>query len=274
MNYQHGFHAGNFADVLKHFILVQLLLKLREKESAFVVLDTHAGSGRYDLADEKAERTSEWRDGIGQLTHAADIPTAINSYLQAVNTHAPYYPGSPLITASLLREHDRLVACELHPEAMRTLKNLFRGNMSVRLHQQDAYLSLKALLPFEQKRGLVLIDPPFEKRDEWQAIIRGIATARQKCPNFIFAVWYPIKNPHIIEDFYTQMELQGFKNMLASELYIHPADDHNRLNGCGMLLINTPWQFDSMLDECLPWLKTQLAQSPGAFTRHIWLTRE
>lgn len=281
MNYRHAYHAGNFADVVKHAVLVLLLRALRTKDKPFAVLDTHAGIGRYDLTGAEAQKTGEFRDGIARLLAAAAPPPLALPYLDLVRAagglgreDAPaVYPGSPLLARMLLRPGDRLVLVELHPEDAAALRALFRGDPQVAVHRRDGYEALKALLPPPERRGLVLIDPPFEAPDEAERLTAGLRMAAARWPGGIYAVWYPIKARAPVERFHAELTLTGLRRLLVAELTVFAADRPDRLNGCGMVLVNPPWRLDEHLRELLPGLQPILAHDGGGW-RVEWLVPE
>jgi 23S rRNA (adenine2030-N6)-methyltransferase len=269
MNYRHAFHAGNFADVLKHTALIGLLDALQAKPAALCYVDTHAGRGLYDLLSKEALRTREHHDGVQRLLGATGLPGALQRYVDVVHAFdqpgdagIARYPGSPLIAQRLLREQDRAILCELHEEEAAALRTALAGDARIAIHQRDGYVALKALLPPPQKRGLVLIDPPFEAQGgEFAQIQDALANAYTRWPNATYAVWYPIKLRETILPFYRWLrEHAGNADVLVAELLLHPDNSGLRLNGCGLALVNPPWQFDRTLDSWLPALKDLLAQ--------------
>jgi 23S rRNA (adenine2030-N6)-methyltransferase len=283
MNYRHAYHAGNFADVLKHSVLVGLIEALKQKQTPFCYIDTHAGRGRYDLHGEEARKTREFADGVLRLLDAARLPAALHVYLnlvRALNTHRAghdiaVYPGSPLLASLLLRDDDRAQLCELQPEEAAALRALFRGDARVAVHERDGYEALKSLLPPKEKRGLVLIDPPFEAQDgEFRLIEAALKQAQTRWPNGIYAIWYPIKLRQQLSGFYRWLRGSGFARVLTAELLVHPDNSALRLNGTGMAIVNPPWKFERQLEELLPALTQHLAQ--GRFGQHQvqWLVQE
>ncbi|MBN8740256.1 MAG: 23S rRNA (adenine(2030)-N(6))-methyltransferase RlmJ [Lysobacterales bacterium 69-70] len=283
MNYRHAYHAGNFADVLKHSVLVGLIEALKQKQTPFCYIDTHAGRGQYDLHGEEARKTREFADGVLRLLDAARLPAALHVYLnlvRALNTHRTghdiaVYPGSPLLASLLLRDDDRAQLCELQPEEAAALRALFRGDARVAVHERDGYEALKSLLPPKEKRGLVLIDPPFEAQDgEFRLIEAALKQAQTRWPNGIYAIWYPIKLRQQLAGFYRWLRASGFARVLTAELLVHPDNSALRLNGTGMAIINPPWKFERQLEELLPVLTQHLAQ--GRFGQHQvqWLVQE
>ena len=266
MNYRHAYHAGNFADVLKHAVLTLLLDHLRRKSAPFCVVDCHAGIGCYDLTAMEAGKTLEYRDGIGRLLAAGPLPAVPDGYLAAVRAvnagELRYYPGSPLIARNMLRPGDRLLLSELHPEDCRALRRLFAGDRQVLVSQEDAYAALKALLPPAERRGLVLIDPPFEATDEFRRLLRGLNQALRRWPTGIYAIWYPIKERQPVEAFLAELTLLGQPGLIA-ELCRFPADNADRLNGCGLAILNPPWRLDEALATLLPALAGALGAEGG-----------
>ena len=280
MNYRHAFHAGNFADVLKHAILIDLLAALLTKPAAFCYVDTHAGRGSYDLHGEEAERTREYVDGVQRLLGAANLPPTLDAYVKLVrsfgvdNTGALVrYPGSPMIAGSLMRENDRGILCELHEEEATALRTALRGASRFAIHQRDGYAALNALLPPAQKRGLVLIDPPFESQaGEYVHIQNALENALARWPNAIYAIWYPIKLREVIAPFHRWLcKNTGTSDVLVAELLLHPDNSGLRLNGCGVAIVNPPWQFDRQVREWLRRLTELLTQGRYGACRIDWL---
>lgn len=283
MNYRHAYHAGNFADVFKHVVLVACLEAMKAKQTPFSFIDTHAGAGRYDLGGIEAQKTGEFRDGVKRLFAVERLPTLIHAYLNLVRSQtsstgpAPegFYPGSPAIAAALLRDHDRLQLCEIQELECTLLRNLFKGDSRVAVHQRDGYQALRALLPPKEKRGLILIDPPFEAQDEeFRYIERSLKHAQEKFPTGVYAVWYPIKLRQHIVPFHRWLQGSGFRKILITELLLHPDNSALRLNGCGMALINAPYRIDRSIGECLPLLAQHLAQSRFSQHRMEWLIED
>jgi len=248
VNYRHAYHAGNFADCMKHAVLVWLLRKLAQKEKPFAVLDTHAGTGFYNLAGEEASRTGEWREGIGRLLE--ETPTALTDYVGLVRSLG-LYPGSPAITRALMRPGDRLICCELHPEDVRALRRRFGRDAAVSVHHRDGYEALGALLPPPERRGLVLIDPPYEVPDEFDRVVAGLVTANRRFPAGILMAWYPIKGRAPVRAFHTALQASGIKDVLAAELFLREPVDAARLNGCGLIVVNPPFRFETEIGPIL-----------------------
>ncbi len=278
MNYRHAFHAGNFADVFKHALLSVLLRHLKTKDKPFFVLDSHAGLGLYDLSDERSLRTGEWRDGIARLLARSDAPDALAPYLAAVRGFNEgeglrWYPGSPRLIRNFLRGQDRLAAVEMHPEDARLLSDEFAGDPAVRIHTMDGYNALKSLLPPPERRGLVLVDPPFEEADEFAQLARGLKEAHRRWATGIYMLWYPIKNRDAVAAFRAEAASLAIPRTMAAELRLE-ADTPNRLIGCGIILVNPPWTFEAEAAAILDFLVKVLGRSAGASRRIEWLVPE
>ena len=272
MNYRHIYHAGNFADVVKHAILSRIVDYLKRKDKAFRVIDTHAGIGLYDLTSEAAQKTGEWRGGIGRVI-AADLEPAaaalLAPYLDAVRAFNPdggvrRYPGSPRIVRHLLRERDRLTAVELHPVDAEALKQEFAGDVQTRVIELDGWLALGAQLPPKEKRGLVLIDPPFEEQGEFERIAARLAKAHRRWPGGIYAVWYPIKDRPAAARFRDGFRDGHIAKVLDVWMTVRGAADVPRLDGTGLLIVNPPFPLAGELAIMLPALARLLADGPGA----------
>jgi 23S rRNA (adenine2030-N6)-methyltransferase len=268
MNYRHGYHAGNFADVLKHTALCELLRLLTAKDKKLFVLDTHAGAGGYDLSSSQARRTGEAATGIVRLATASrtGMPAAVARYLVAVAAYQrkfgpakdgpTRYPGSPRLVRAGLRPGDRFVASELHPEEALLLKREFAGDRAVEVRQADGYKVLKALLPPVERRGLVLIDPPFEVADEYDRLLRALRQGVKRFATGCYAVWYPIKDE--MADAFVR-DLAQFKPLVLTLCLDGIAP--GKLAACGLAVINPPWRFEEAMREALPWIAGQLG--PG-----------
>ena len=277
MNYRHVYHAGNFADVLKHVVLIALIEALKTKQTPFAVLDTHAGAGRYSLASEEALKTGEFRDGVMRLLAAERLPTLVHAYLNLVRPQngVQHYPGSPLIAAQLLRDSDRLILCEVQDAEVESLRQLFARDGRVAVHQRDGYQAMAALLPPAEKRGLVLIDSPFEAQEqEFRIIEEALTAAHKRFANGVYAVWYPIKLRQSVLPFHRWLKESGMRKVLVAEICVHPDNSALRLNGCGMAIVNAPYKLDRTLAEILPTLATTLAQSRYAQFKLEWLVED
>ena len=282
MNYRHAFHAGNFADVFKHAILVRIVEYLKQKPGAFRVIDTHAGPGFYDLSGDAAGRTGEWRGGIGRVIDA-DLPAQAAALLapwldivRRFNQGHPfrYYPGSPALVRELLRGRDRLTAIELHPADAFTLKTRFAGDYKVRVIELDGWLALGAHLPPKEKRGLVLVDPPFEKEGEFERMADGLAAAHRRWPGGTYALWYPIKDARAHAAFRDRLASSGIPKIMDVVFGIRAHAEGGPLDGCGMVVVNPPYPLEAELRTILPVLRDLMADGDGAGFDIVRLTPE
>lgn len=267
MNYRHAFHAGNHADVVKHVVLTVLVDALRGKDKPFMVLDLHAGVGRYDLSAEAA-KTGEYVDGIARIDQATDAPPAVARYLDLIHSFNPsgrlgVYPGSPRLARALMRPEDRLTLVELHPEDHARLRAEFAGDDQVAIHHRNAWEALRGLLPPQPRRGLLLLDPPFEQPDELERMARGIGTAHRRWPEGIIAAWYPVKDRPPVDAMLAA--LPPLPRAWVAELTVFDSLFPARLNGSGLVLANLPWGVEAALREALAWLQPHLARQGGGW---------
>jgi 23S rRNA (adenine2030-N6)-methyltransferase len=272
MNYRHAFHAGNHADCLKHALLISLLAALKRKPTPFAVLDTHAGCGTYDLAATEAARTGE--AARGALRVADSSAPALTPFMEALKQAGfpAFYPGSPTLIRAALRPQDRLMAVELHPEDHAKLKVHFKHDAQVAVHKRDAWEALRALTPFPEKRGLVLIDPPFEQEGDYGRITEAMALLRHRFRAAVIAAWYPIKHRAPVRGFHHALMEAGIASLLAAELWLREPTDPQRLNGSGLVVTNPPQGFAEEAAEILPALLRGLgADEPGAGCAVTWL---
>lgn len=268
MNYRHIYHAGNFADVVKHAVLTRIVEYLKKKEAAFRVIDTHAGPGLYDLSSAEAQKTGEWREGIGRLMAArlAKEPAALLSpYLDIVKALNPeggvtVYPGSPVIARRLLRRQDRLFAIELHEADAAALAGHFSGDVQARVMHLDGWLALGAQLPPKERRGLVLIDPPFEEAGEFGRMIDGLAKAYRRWPGGIYVFWYPIKDRRAVNRFRGDLKASEIPRITDIIFEIRLASSEPRLDGCGMIVVNLPYGVDRECADILSALRPVLGE--------------
>lgn len=272
MNYRHAFHAGNFADVFKHVVLARILLYLGTKEAPFRVIDTHAGAGRYDLGGSAPARTNEWKDGIGRLLAGppeGEAGELLAPYLSIVRSDPGHYPGSPLIALRLTRPQDRLVFCELHPEEHASLKVAVGRERRASIVEADGWTALKAALPPPERRGLVLIDPPFEDGGDFRRFEDGLQESNRRWPSGIYFFWYPIKDVHEVEGFAKRVTRLGIPKILRVELTAGVAAA-GKLASCGILLVNPPWTLQRELETILPALVRRIGNDDS--TRYRLLT--
>ena len=276
MNYQHAFHAGNFADVHKHAVLARILSYLKAKPAAFRVIDTHAGAGRYDLAGAEASRGGEWQEGIGKLLDRPvpdEVKTLLAPYLEVVQSFNPggrlrVYPGSPLIALHLIRPQDRLIACELEPRAAAALKGVLRDRRATVL-AIDGWTALGAYVPPKERRGVVLVDPPFEDAADFTRLASALAAAHRKWPTGIYMLWYPIKARDAPDALARRLRKLAMPGVLRCEITMGLPRADAGLVGSGLIVINPPFKLDADLKVLLPALAE--AFSPQAACWIDWL---
>jgi 23S rRNA (adenine2030-N6)-methyltransferase len=282
MNYRHAYHAGNFADVAKHIIVTRIVEYLKQKDKAFRVIDTHAGIGIYDLTGTEAQKTGEWHGGAEKIL-AADLGPKIAplvapwlNIVRSVNsdTNLKKYPGSPKLVRMLLRKQDRLTAIELHPEDARKLSGHFAGDYQTRVIELDGWLALGAQLPPKEKRGMVLVDPPFEERDEFDRLVDGLIKAHHRWPGGIYALWYPIKDRKELNSFHKRLKDSGIGKILNAELVVRTLAPDTGLAGSGMIIVNPPYTLEAELKLIFPKLIDLMRQDQNPYWSVEWLTGE
>jgi 23S rRNA (adenine2030-N6)-methyltransferase len=277
--YRHLFHAGNFADVFKHALLTRLLILLERKDKPFCYLDTHAGIGLYDLSHPWALKLAEHEDGIGRVWKRKDAPPALTPYLEAVRAENPdgklrFYPGSPRIARRLLRRGDRMVLTELNKDDCATLADLFAGDRQVVVSHIDGYQALKAHLPPQERRGLVLVDSSFDRSEEFARLTAGLVEGHRRFAGGVYALWYPLMAPVAMHAFERGIVAGGIRKILQLELSILPDGWNASLRGCGMLVVNPPYGFDLEAKPLLDWLQPVLSEDGEGGVRVRWLVPE
>lgn len=273
MNYRHAYHAGNFADVMKHLTLAILLDHFKKKDAPFCAIDAHGGIGLYDLNAEQAQKTGEWEDGIGRFQDLAD--TAPDDFSLYADIVMPYldkrlYPGSPLMISRNLRPQDRMIANELHPDDVETLSYSLRNFSNARVTHQDAYECIRANIPPKEKRGLVLIDPPFEKTDEIQTLIRQMEEWKKRFANGVFVIWYPIKANSAVADLKDAARDLDLHRTWCFETLKYPARQEITFNGSGLIIFNTPFMIPERVENLIPLLKEKMGLHAAETS---WLTK-
>jgi 23S rRNA (adenine2030-N6)-methyltransferase len=269
VNYRHAFHAGNHADVLKHAVLLFCLDALKRKDAPFAVLDTHAGRGLYDLGGPEAARSPEWQDGVARLWDWPNPPAMVARYVSALRSFNAdgdlhTYPGSPPLIVVNLRENDVLAACELHPEEHAALRRALPRAANIQVHARDGWEALGALLPPAQKRGLVLIDPPYEAPDELAHSARALGLALKRFGHGMYLWWRPMKNERALDAADAEAVAQGAKQTLRVDLWVNTPSPDGKLVGSSLLLINPPFGLEESLRETLPFLAEALTKGrPG-----------
>jgi 23S rRNA (adenine2030-N6)-methyltransferase len=278
MNYRHAFHAGNFADVFKHATLVRILLHLRGKPAPFRVIDTHAGCGIYDLAGPQASRSGEWRDGIARLWSAPRAEgTLLSPYLSVVASlnaadRLTTYPGSSALVRAFLRSQDRLIACELEPRALAELARNLGRDRRCKAIAIDGWTALNAFIPPKERRGVVLIDPPFEDASDFSRLAEALAASHRKWANGTYLLWHPLKQRAGANALARRLRHCGFSKILRAELAM--ARQADRLHACGLIILNPPWMIEEELRVMLPELVAALSKGDGGSYRVDWLAGE
>lgn len=290
MNYRHAFHAGNFADVVKHVVLARVLAYLGRKDAAFRVIDTHAGAGLYDLTGDEARRTGEWEGGIGAVLRAPLAPAIrdlLGPWLDAVRAVNPaaaddealardlrHYPGSPLIAQALTRPQDRLLFCETQPGVRAALTESVGRDGRAKVLPTDAWQALHAYLPPRERRGLVLVDPPFEEAGEFHRMAQGLIEAHRRWSTGIFALWYPIKDVRAVDAFRRDIERAGIPKTLSIQFDLRTVRQADTMTGCGMIVVNPPFTLAEELRTILGALAPALSTDGTGRVRVGWLTPE
>lgn len=279
LSYRHSFHAGNHADVLKHTVQSLIIESLKEKEKPFLYLDTHAGAGRYLLSGEHAERTGEYLEGIARIWQREDQPAELAAYMSAIkhfnrNETLRYYPGSPLIARQLLRAEDKLHLTELHPSDFPLLRSEFQKDDRARVVREDGYQQLKAQLPPQSRRGLILMDPPYELKTDYQDVVKGIQEGYKRFATGTYALWYPVVMRQQIKKMLRDLEATGIRRILQIELGVRPDSDQRGMTASGMIVINPPWKLEQQMNNMLPWLLEALVPSGTGHQLVKWVVPE
>ncbi|OON38024.1 23S rRNA (adenine(2030)-N(6))-methyltransferase RlmJ [Izhakiella australiensis] len=279
LSYRHSFHAGNHADVLKHTVQSLIIEGLKEKEKPFLYLDTHAGAGRYQLSGEHAERTGEYLEGIARIWQQDDLPELLKPYIGAVRAFNQgstlrFYPGSPLIARHLLRSDDKLHLTELHSSDFPLLRNEFQKESRARVERADGYQQLKSRLPPPSRRGLILIDPPYELKSDYHAVVSGIHEGYKRFATGVFALWYPVVLRQQVKRMCNELQATGIRRILQIELAVRPDSDQRGMTASGMLVVNPPWRLEQQMKSLLPWLHEKLVPAGIGHTSVSWLVPE
>jgi 23S rRNA (adenine2030-N6)-methyltransferase len=283
MNYRHAFHAGNFADVLKHVVLMMLVGHLKKKPAPFFFLDTHAGRGTYDLSEAEAQRSGEYRNGIGRLLELREslLPPEVAEYVRLVresagkgNSAITAYPGSPIIVSRLARDTDRMVLVESLSSEADALRAALGRRRLVSVVEGDGYAAFKAHLPPRENRGLVLIDPPYESDLEFDHVLAGLELAHERWPTGTFCVWYPLTDRAGPTRFHVGLERSGIRKVLDMSLRILPPDAQVGMSGAGLTIVNPPWMLEERLQELMPQLHRLLSPEELGGTGVEWLVPE
>ena len=279
LSYRHGFHAGNFADVLKHNVLVHMLEYMTQKDKPLRIIDTHAGAGVYKLNGPQAQKNREFDNGIGQLWASEQPPAAIARLIELVRTvndgkQLQLYPGSPLIAQTLMRSIDRLYLHELHPADYQFLRDCMRDDKRIKVADEDGFASLQALLPPPDRRALVLIDPSYEIKSDYQHLIKQLLQAHKRFATGTYAIWYPVVLRQRIDEMELALKKSGIKNIQLMEFGLQADNPEYGMTSSGMIVINPPWTLWGAMEETLPWLVNQLSENGSGFYRLEQLVAE
>lgn len=263
LSYRHSYHAGNHADVLKHIVLTLCINSLKEKEKPFLYLDTHSGAGRYLLQSEHSEKTGEYLSGINLIWQQSETPELLNTYLSVLKRYNPfdnlkYYLGSPLIAKQLLREQDKINLTELHPTDYPLLRQEFSKDKRARVLREDGFSQLKSKLPPESRRGIVLIDPSYEIKDDYQKIPKALLEAYKRFATGIYLIWYPVVSRTQTQKMIDEIVNLGIKKISQFEFAIKPDNNQKGMTASGMIVINPPWKLQQQMQTIMPWLKNTL----------------
>ncbi|AKD38754.1 DNA utilization protein YhiR [Pasteurella multocida subsp. multocida OH4807] len=280
LSYRHSFHAGNHADVIKHIVLMLIIESLQQKEKGFYYLDTHAGVGRYRLFSEEAEKTAEFEEGIGRLWERDDLPEEVARYIKLIKKlnydgkELRYYAGSPLIAATMLRPQDRALLTELHPSDFPLLRNNFKEFENVTTKRDNGFMQVKATLPPKERRGLVLIDPPYELKEDYDLVVSAIEEGYKRFATGVYAIWYPVVLRQQIKRMVRNLENTGIRRILQIELAVRPDSDQRGMTASGMIVINPPWTLESQMKKILPYLTNTLVPEGTGSWSVRWITPE
>ena len=272
LSYRHSYHAGNHADVLKHVVLTLCIEALKEKDKPFLYLDTHSGAGRYLLQSEHAEKTGEYLSGINLIWQQPNTPDLLNTYISILKRYNPYqtlkyYPGSPLIAKQLLREQDKLNLTELHPTDYPLLRQEFNKDKRAKVLREDGFIQLKSKLPPVTRRGIILIDPSYEIKNDYYKIPSALFEAYKRFATGIYLIWYPVVSRTTTQRMIDDIIKLGIKRISQFELALKPDNNQKGMTASGMIVINPPWKLHEQMQTIMPWLKQILdTEKTGSFT--------
>lgn len=279
LSYRHIYHAGNHADILKHLVASQICRHLTKKDAPFFYLDTHAGIGLYELDSDQAQLNQEYDTGISRLMERSDLPEPLEQFVEIVKELNPagelsVYPGSPMVVNHYLRQKDKMHLCELHPNDYPLLASLFPKKRVANVVKDDGFLALKAMLPPPQKRGFVLMDPPYEVKNDYQKVVKALAEGHKRFSQGTYAIWYPVLNRRQADDLLNAVAATKIRNTLLLELNIRGTETKRGMAGSGMIVVNPPWTLEQEAAEFLPFLRDALAEDQDAHFQLRWITPE
>lgn len=278
LSYRHSFHAGNHADVLKHLVLTLILQSLKQKDKGFFYLDTHSGVGRYSLLSAESEKTGEYLEGIARLWERDDLPEEVACYVNEIKKinkgKLKFYAGSPLLAVQQLREQDRALLTELHPNDFPLLRQEFAKKANVVTKRENGFQQLKAALPPKEKRGLVLIDPPYELKEDYELVVKAIIEGYKRFATGVYAIWYPVVLRQHSKRIVRGLIETGIRKILQIELAVRPDSDQRGMTASGMIVINPPWQLEAQMKSVLPYLTLVLVPEGTGSWSVEWITPE
>lgn len=279
LSYRHSFHAGNYADVLKHLVQVLIIEALQQKEKGFLYLDTHSGAGHYSLSSQESEKTGEFIQGIARLWDRQDLPPSLQKYLDQVKKvnfkpHLAYYPGSPLIAANMLRAQDRAIFTELHPTDYPLLRKNFVQIKNIQVKRENGFQQLKSALPPKERRGFILIDPSYELKEDYDLVVKAITEGYKRFATGTYAIWYPVVWRQQVKRMFNALQATGIRKILLIELGVRPDSEQRGMTASGMIVINPPWTLEQEMRAVLPYLTQLLAPEDTGHWRVEWLVAE
>jgi len=279
LSYRHIYHAGNHADILKHITMSQICRHFIKKDSPFFYLDTHAGIGQYELNSEQAQKNKEYHSGISRLFSESAVPEAIEGLLEIVRDMNPtdqleYYPGSPKVVDYYTRQKDKLHLCELHPNDYPLLAALFPQKRKANVVKENGFAAVKAMLPPPQKRGFVLMDPPYEVKKDYQFVVKSLEEGYKRFPQGTFAIWYPVLGRQQADHLLKSVKATNIRNILLLELNVRDTEKERGMAGSGMIIVNPPWTLEQDAREFMPFLSKTLAEDQEANYQITWITPE
>ena len=280
LSYRHSYHAGNHADVLKHIVLMLILESLNQKDKGFYYLDTHSGIGHYRLFSQESEKNAEFSEGIGRLWERNDLPEEIQRYVDVIkklndgSKALCYYAGSPLVATHFLRPQDRALLTELHPTDYPALRNNFKEFTNITTKRDNGFQQLKATLPPKERRGLILIDPPYELKEDYDLVVQALQEGYKRFATGIYAVWYPVVWRRQVKQMIKKLEASGIRKILQIELAVRPDSEQRGMTASGMIVINPPWTLEAQMKKILPYLTDVLVPEGTGKWQLTWIVPE
>ncbi|BFM49473.1 23S rRNA (adenine(2030)-N(6))-methyltransferase RlmJ [Marinomonas sp. THO17] len=279
LSYRHIYHAGNHADILKHVTVSQICRHFIKKETPFFYLDTHAGIGQYELTSDQAQKNKEFHSGISRLLQQEQLPNAVEGLMDIVRdmndaNNLAWYPGSPKVVDYYTRQKDKLHLCELHPNDFPLLAALFPHKRKANVVKENGFAAVKAMLPPPQKRGFVLMDPPYEVKKDYDYVVQALTEGHKRFPQGTYAIWYPVLTRQQVDKLLKSVKATEIRNVLLLELCVRDSEKQRGMSGSGMIIVNPPWTLEKDAEEFLPFLKNVLAEDNAAAFQITWITPE